>query len=129
MQIGAKHYHRHGGYLLKHAQLPGFTQLQQRALALLVRGHRRSLPGLAFQAFEPSFGELILRLLAVLRLAVILHRSHNDADTPVVKLRVQEDGLVLAVGEAWLQSHPLSKAELAVESRQLAQAGIALRVC
>jgi exopolyphosphatase / guanosine-5'-triphosphate,3'-diphosphate pyrophosphatase len=50
--IAPRHYHRHGAYLLQNADLTGFSQGEQTQLALLVRGHRRSFPGLAFRAFE-----------------------------------------------------------------------------
>lgn len=126
--IDAKHYHRHGAYIVKHSDLAGFSRVQQSALALLVRGHRRSFPGLAFHAFDAQLADKLKRLVALLRIAAILERSHSDADSPQVALRVAGDTLHLACGEQWLAQHPLSRRELEVETSQLAAAGLALIV-
>jgi exopolyphosphatase/guanosine-5'-triphosphate,3'-diphosphate pyrophosphatase len=126
VHISARHYHRHGAYIVKHAELPGFSEHQQRILALLIRGHRRSMPGLAFRAFDPELAHQLLRLVALLRLAVILERSHNDDDSPAVTLSVDSDRLHLDCGPGWLDAHPLSHRELQVEIEQQASAGIHL---
>jgi len=128
VHISAKHYHRHGAYIVKHAELPGFSDHQQRILALLIRGHRRSMPGLSFRAFDPELAHQLLRLVALLRLAVILERSHNDDDSPVVSLSVDGDTLGLDCGPGWLHAHPLSHRELQVEVQQQASAGIGLEL-
>jgi exopolyphosphatase/guanosine-5'-triphosphate,3'-diphosphate pyrophosphatase len=126
VHISARHYHRHGAYIVKHAELPGFNDEQQGLLALLIRGHRRSMPGLAFRAFDPDIAQQLLRLVALLRLAVILERSHHDAESPQVSLQVQGNRLELDCGPGWLASHPLSLRELQVEVGQQRTAGIEL---
>ena len=126
VHISARHYHRHGAYIVKHAELAGFNQMQQSVLALLVRGHRRSMPGLSFRAFDPAMETKLLRLVALLRIAVILQRSHNDADMPNVALSVDSNQLTLDCGEGWLAAHALSYSELLVEQNQQATAGLEL---
>jgi exopolyphosphatase/guanosine-5'-triphosphate,3'-diphosphate pyrophosphatase len=126
VQISARHYHRHGAYIVKHAELPGFSSHLQSVLALLIRGHRRSMPGLAFQAFDPQLAHKLLRLVGLLRLAVILQRSHSDADSPQPLLTVDDNEVQLDCGNGWLAAHPLSHRELIVEQRQQATAGIQL---
>ena len=126
VQISAKHYHRHGAYIVKHAQLPGFSNHLQSVLSLLIRGHRRSMPGLAFQAFDPQLAHKLLRLVGLLRLAVILQRSHSDAESPQVVLSVDDSAVQLDCGRGWLAAHPLSHRELMVEQQQQATAGIQL---
>lgn len=128
MHISARHYHRHGGYVIKHAELPGLSDQEQSILALLIRGHRRSLPGLSFRAFDPTLAEKLLRLLALLRIAVILERSHNDADSPKFEVEVVQDGIELQFTDQWLATHPLSRRELEVEAEQLGSAGLVLSV-
>ncbi len=127
-QISTRHYHRHGAYIIKHAELPGFADWQKNMLALLIRGHRRSLPGLAFQAFPASAVEQLQRLVALLRIAVILERSHNDADSPAVSFSVVERRLDLTLPPGWLQAHPLSARELEVERDQLEGGGFTFAV-
>src|SRR3954469_13358471 len=45
LDIAHARYHNHGGYLLANADMPGFSRLQQRALAALVAFPRRKLDG------------------------------------------------------------------------------------
>ncbi len=126
VHISARHYHRHGAYIVKHADLPAFSEAQQSMLALLIRGHRRSMPGLAFRAFDPLQARQLLRLVVLLRLAVILQRSHDDRETPDLCLNITASGVELDCGHGWLKAHPLSLKELQVEQQQLAGAGIEL---
>ena len=125
LTVAPKHYHRHGGYLLQHADLPGVTAQQQRELALLVRAHRRALPLLAVGGMAE---ERLLRLLILLRLAVIMHRGHDDADPPRPRLAVSERNLELGFAGGWLRRHALSARELEVEIAQLAEGGWCLAV-
>ncbi len=43
MAISHKHFSRHTAYLLRHADLPGFSQDEQELLAVLALGHRGKL--------------------------------------------------------------------------------------
>lgn len=128
VSINARHYHRHGGYVIKHSALPGFSETERSMLALLVRGHRRSMPGLAFQAFDPGSAERLLKAVILLRLAVILERSHADAASPEVELVVAGRHLTLGLPTGWLAAHPLSARELEVEAQQLTSAGFSLHL-
>ena len=126
--VAPRHYHRHGAYLLAHSDMRAFSQAEQDQLALLVRGHRRAFPGLAFRAYQPDTRGHLIRLLALLRVAVILHRGHSDEDEPTVEAGASECKLSLTFAPGWLESHPLSARELEVEAAQLAHAGIALEI-
>ncbi|MEM7098764.1 MAG: Ppx/GppA phosphatase family protein [Pseudomonadota bacterium] len=126
--INSKHYHRHGGYVVKHAQLPGFTDLDRNKLAVLIRGHRRSLPEMAFRAFSADHQTFLMRSAALIRIAVILHRSHSDRDPPQVHAEVDQQAILLKLGDGWLERHPLTLAEMGVEIEQLARVGIQLRL-
>lgn len=126
MHVNARHYHRHGSYVLKHAELPGLDVQERDILALLVRGHRRSMPGLAFQAFDPALADTLTRLVAVLRIAVILERSHSDDETPAFNVVVLDQGIGLEFAGSWLTRHSLSERELTEEVAQLQSVGIEL---
>ena len=41
LDVSHSHYHKHGAYLLEHADMPGFPQEEQRILAAVVGAHRR----------------------------------------------------------------------------------------
>lgn len=126
VHIAARHYHRHGAYVVKHTEMPGFSEHQQSVLALLIRGHRRSMPVLAFRIFDTDEASTLLRVVALLRIAVILERSHSDEDTPTVTLQTSVSRIALGFADNWLASHPLSLRELQVEAEQQALAGLEL---
>jgi len=128
-QIAAEHYHRHGSYVISNGALRGFSRQQQSQLALLVRSHRRSFPALAFGQFEAVHGLRMMRLAALLRLAVILERSRDDNESPEpVGARVDDSTLFLELPQGWLAAHPLSRSELAQEQQQLLAAHVELHL-
>jgi exopolyphosphatase/guanosine-5'-triphosphate,3'-diphosphate pyrophosphatase len=128
MVVAPRHYHRHGAYLLQHSDMRAFSHAEQDQLALLLRGHRRAFPGLAFRAYDDDIRGCLVRLLALLRIAVILHRGHSDGDTPPIEAHASGNRLSLTFPEGWLGAHPLSARELEVEVDQLARAGIELEL-
>ncbi len=128
--ISPQHYHRHGGYMIRHTAMPGFSELQKSMLALLIKGHRRRMPGLAFQSFPREISQPLIRLVALLRIAVILRRSHDPQEVLMPRLRISGGDLEilhLDCGADWLRQHPLSARELEVEKQQLATAGLHLK--
>jgi exopolyphosphatase / guanosine-5'-triphosphate,3'-diphosphate pyrophosphatase len=127
MAIAPRHYHRHGAYVLQNSDLKAFSRTEQGQLALLVRGHRRSFPGLAFRAYEAAVRVDLERLLALLRIAVILNRSHSDDHVPAVDVAVAGNELQLTLPDGWLAVHPLSAQELEVEAAQLRGSRLQLR--
>ncbi|MEQ8860637.1 MAG: Ppx/GppA phosphatase family protein [Pseudomonadales bacterium] len=126
--VAPEHYHRHGAYLLQNSDLRAFSQAERDQLALLLRGHRRSFPGLALRGLDDDVRAELVRLLALLRIAVILNRSHTDTDVPAVAASAAAETLRLTLPDGWLAAHPLSAKELTVEAAQLADAGIRLEV-
>jgi exopolyphosphatase/guanosine-5'-triphosphate,3'-diphosphate pyrophosphatase len=51
----------------------------------------------------------------LLRLAVLLHRSHSREDIPWNSLKASNGSLELELPEYWLAAHPLTQADLATE--------------
>ena len=49
--ISHSSYHKHGEYIIKHCDLQGFSQTDQKLLATLVRAHRSKLSLLTFDDF------------------------------------------------------------------------------
>jgi exopolyphosphatase/guanosine-5'-triphosphate,3'-diphosphate pyrophosphatase len=126
--VSHRHYHRHGAYLLQNSDLRSFSGAQCEQLVLLVRGHRRAFPGMALRAVDSDVREDLLKLLAVLRLAVIVNRSHGDAHVPALYAVTDGLALRLTLPDGWLAAHPLSAKELEVEAVQLASAGLDLHL-
>ena len=95
-------HHKHGHYLVLNAGLPGFRHRELVIIALLVRGHRKSIqsPGALGALLKPRDEERILRLAAFLRIAEQLEVGRARAVTGIdcaiagdtVTLRVRAHG-------------------------------------
>jgi exopolyphosphatase/guanosine-5'-triphosphate,3'-diphosphate pyrophosphatase len=104
-------FHKHGAYILQHADMPGFSSREQQDLALLVFGCRGGLAKLA-GALEPD--DMRARLLA-LRLAVLFHHARRPIDAPRLVLLIDGDGFRFRVPRRWLAAHPQTAHLLAKE--------------
>ena len=125
MDIAHTHYHRHGGYLLAHLDMPGFSWPDQFQLACLVRSHRRKFP----VESEPLLQEKhLLRLAALLRVAVILNRSRSKKPLPHITATAASGLLTLKIPKKWLAKHPLTSLNLEEEAAYLSASPIALQV-
>lgn len=129
MDIAHSQYHKHGGYLLRYMDMPGFSSWDQRRLAALVRAHRRKFPA-SEASFSGSEGTRLLRLAVLLRIAVVLHRNRGTRPLPHVGLAISEDRghVVLSLPTAWLRRHPLTRLDLKQEAGYLEAVPLKLTV-
>ena len=67
------------------------------------------------------------RLSALLRLAVLLHRSHEAEDIPRLDAMADGNTLALRLDKRWLDARPLLRADLAGEPEDFQGLGIQLR--
>ena len=121
-------YHKHGAYLLQHADLAGFSRNDQETLAALVLAHRGKLSVERLRSVYRGPVEPVLRTAVLLRLAHRLCRSREP--TPIGG-RLHLDGetqLVLEVPAGQLDGRPLTRADLADEARMLRRVGLTLAV-
>ncbi len=128
LAVAYSDYHQHGAYLVANGELPGFSQDGQAFLAAMIHNHRRRLHAELFAEMPEGWGEMGLRLSLLLRLSVLLHRSRQSEALPGLKLTATDSSLSLSCPEGWLTRHPLSRADLGVESRYLASVGIDLNL-
>ena len=126
--IAHSQYQVHGAYVLAHSDIAGFSQQEQRVLASLVRTHRRGIGKSAFDAIPDRLLLATRRKAALLRLAVLLHRSHEEMALPELRLVAEGDRLVLSVPKRWLDARPLLHADLSAEPEPLAALGISFSV-
>ncbi len=112
-------YHKHGAYIIENSDLMGFSKAEQNALSLLIRFHRRKIDMTAFEHMTKAERIHLLRLLSLIRLAVLIHRGRHRVDLNNLKLKAKEDQLVLQVDEQWLEENPLTSAELSAEADRL----------
>jgi exopolyphosphatase/guanosine-5'-triphosphate,3'-diphosphate pyrophosphatase len=124
LDIAHGHFHKHGAYVIENADLPGFALDEQELIATLVRAHRRKLPVELFEEKPRSW----LRLAVLLRLAAALNRSRaGEVPTPELELDGKRS-LELRFPPGWLAEHPLTAADLELETRYLAPAGFDLDI-
>jgi exopolyphosphatase/guanosine-5'-triphosphate,3'-diphosphate pyrophosphatase len=121
-------YHRHGAYIAANSDMPGFSRQDQQLLALLIETHRRKPSRDAFDALPADVQGPALRLCALLRISVRLHRSRAPRPTPAVRLYARREQLRLEFDGDWLAAHPLSRADLEEEVSQSRALGIELIV-
>ncbi|HEV8695836.1 MAG TPA: exopolyphosphatase [Lysobacter sp.] len=126
--IAHSQYHVHGSYVVENSDIAGFSQQQQRFLAALIRTHRRNIPKSAFDALPDRLLAPVRRSAALLRLAVLLHRSHENGEIPRLDLRADGNQLTLTVSKRWLEARPLVKADLYGEPEDMAGLGIQLNI-
>ena len=127
LDISHSHHHRHGAYLLAHADMPGFPHHEQQLLAAIVGGHRRKLQPAAFDDLPPPWHVLAAHLAVLLRLAVLLHRGRGPRSLPEVGLAARGRALELTFPRGWLAEHPLTALDLEQEAEYLSVAGYRLK--
>lgn len=124
--IAHSQYHKHSEYVVKHADLQGFSQTDQRMLAAMVRLHRSKFSINAFDELPSVFVEPVQRLAILLRLACLLHRSRDPELEPAVKIEVDRRSVQLSFPRKWLADHPLTRADLEQEASHLRAVQISL---
>ncbi len=128
LDISHDSYQRHGAYVAEHADMPGFPRAEQRFLAVLIGGHRFGIDATTFDALPATWREAGLRLLLILRLAVLLNRSREAALRAPVRLGADGRRLAISIDPEWLADNPLTLADLERERDFHAQAGYTLDI-
>jgi exopolyphosphatase / guanosine-5'-triphosphate,3'-diphosphate pyrophosphatase len=126
LDIAHAHYHRHGAYVLENADMPGFPREEQLVLASLVLAHRRRFERTMFRSLPQAWQRPGLRLSILLRLAALFHRSRTAESLPELRLRVQGRTMRLQLPGSWLDSNPLTLADLEREREYLDEADFKL---
>ena len=119
IDIAHSGYHKHGAYIVENSDLLGFSTDEQRLLALLIRGHRRKFPVEQLKECPDYARGALVKVLLLLRLAVLLHRSRSRDPLPAFEVGATKKGLSLTFPAGWLEQHPLTQADLAEELRLL----------
>ncbi len=104
-------YHRHSGYILENADMPGFSRTEQARLALLARAQRGALVKVPEFA-AGSVSEHDRLLVWLLRQAVILCRSRAEPRLPDLKVELNGKRIRLDLPEGWLARRPLTQRAL-----------------
>jgi exopolyphosphatase/guanosine-5'-triphosphate,3'-diphosphate pyrophosphatase len=121
MAIAHEDYHRHSTYVVEHSDLPGFSERERHAIAILVLGHTGSLKKLD----RSDFGNGMLQRLVCLRVAAIFAhgRSATAADAT---MRKRGGGFLLKVSRNLRSEKPLTAALLDEEIERFQKWGVEL---
>jgi exopolyphosphatase / guanosine-5'-triphosphate,3'-diphosphate pyrophosphatase len=81
--ISHSSHHKHSYYLIRNAELLGFTELELEVIANIARYHRKSKPKKKHEPYynlpHKQYQLMVRQLSAILRLAVALDRRNKDA--------------------------------------------------
>jgi exopolyphosphatase/guanosine-5'-triphosphate,3'-diphosphate pyrophosphatase len=124
ISIAHSGYHKHSAYIVEYADMPGFSTMEQKTLALLMRAQRRSLHKFPLPTIEDDRCLLVL----ILRLSILFKRNRSDNGIPHLGLKRENNEFQLELQKNWLDDNPLTEAELANEVIYWQQVGINLKL-
>ncbi|MFV8816206.1 exopolyphosphatase [Haliea sp. E17] len=124
MAISHKHFNRHTAYLLRNADLPGFSQEEQELLAIITQGQRGKVDTLLLDAIAAARHKRLVYLLAILRLAGRFKYVEALEQLPDLNVEAGDSSLALAFPEGWMDAHPLTVSELEQEQGYLSKLGL-----
>jgi exopolyphosphatase/guanosine-5'-triphosphate,3'-diphosphate pyrophosphatase len=129
LMIAHNQHHRHGGYVLKNMDLPGFSRQEQGALSIMVRLHRRKYHPELIEENVYVRSDALGLMTRLLRLGVLFNRGRTPIELPRIEVHVDSSQfMTLGIADAWLADHPLAAADLEQEAGLLRAAGYALRI-
>ncbi len=121
-------HHKHGAYVVENADLMGFSNAEQALLAALIRAQRGRFPVQDLLSMPPRLARRAVDLAVALRLSVLLNRGRRPDPLPELSLERRGKTFSLHLPAQWLESHPLTVADLEGEREALAEGGLKLRV-
>jgi exopolyphosphatase/guanosine-5'-triphosphate,3'-diphosphate pyrophosphatase len=124
LSIAHAQYHKHSAYVLSHADMPGFSRMEQQRLARIVLAHRGKLAKVQDAGIEGSDWMLVFAL----RVATLLARSRTDVRVPLLRAGMDEAGFALDFSQTWLDENPLSADALESEAGHWKAIGMKLAV-
>lgn len=128
LSVSHAQYHKHGDYLLRNADMLGFSRKDQNTLAALVRNHRRKICLQATGTMQAQEHKRYTYLLTILRLAVLFHRTRGSSEIPELNISAGEDQILIRLSTRWLDENPLTDTNLHDEIRLLTTIGINLHI-
>lgn len=88
LAIGHSSYQKHSSYLLKYADMAGFSRTTQEKLSLLVRYHRRAIRADDGERIIKTGGKGLLYLAVLLRMSVLVHHGRSDIAKQQLRLYI-----------------------------------------
>lgn len=111
LSISHNGYHKHSAYIVTHADMPGFSRLDQARVAALLLGHAGKLGKLSVNTDYIDW-----RMLFSLRLAHVMCRRRDDDPLPDISVSESASGFMVRVPKAWAEKNPLTQYGLEKEA-------------
>lgn len=128
LSLSHSSYHQHSAYLTEASDMAGFSRQEQIFLATMVGLQRRDIPEDYNARLPKRLRKALQTTLICIRLAWIFCRSREDEAIPAFRIRLDDSTIYLALQEQWMDTHPLTVADLEYEQQALAVTGLKLRV-
>lgn len=122
LDISHDGFHRHSAYIAENADLPGFPRSEQKLLSFLVAAQRSYIDRKRLRQLPEVWHEKALRIAILLRLAVLLNRNRSPLEISGLRAEASGTRLRLHFPENWLDTNPLTVADLAREQKYIAAA-------
>ncbi len=119
--VGISHarYHKHGAYIISESDLPGYSQQEQQALANLILRHRRKFTQSTGYRFTKAIQQELDKLAILLRFAIVLHHDRKEGDMPIFTMKAKAKSIHIEFLPGWLDSRPLTLANMQLEAEFL----------
>jgi len=128
LAIAHTQYHVHSTYIVENSDLFGFSRDEQKWLSILVRLHRKKINNDLLKEIPSTKRHFYRQLLFVLRLGVLLNRSHLDDGLPKFKFGMDDKEINFTCPGDWLNQQPLIKTDLEKEASYLKSIGYQLNL-
>ncbi|MCB1691619.1 MAG: exopolyphosphatase [Pseudomonadales bacterium] len=128
LHINAKSMRRHSAYILQNAEMPGFNREEQDLLATIVRFQRKRIQKSEANEFLDYAPAEVTRLIALLRLGILLNFQRQDKVLPAMRLEAEDDTLRLVFPDNWLDGRPIFRSNLEREHESVTALGLSLIV-
>jgi len=117
-------YHKHSAYIVRNADMPGFSKMEQEQLSALVLAHRGSLKKIQPLIEDAADWDAVMAL----RLAALLYRSRADITLPTLGIKADGKSYNLNIDRAWLADNPLTVTALREEMGEWKTVGYELGI-
>lgn len=122
--ISLRRHQYHSAYLAEHSVMPGFSRSTQESLAFLLLW-QRGKPLIAAWERQSIKKQ---RTAVLLRLAVRMSRGRSSRPIDFRGAEVDGPNMFLVFEPGWMERHPMTRADLEKEVRQLQNVGYRLSI-
>jgi exopolyphosphatase/guanosine-5'-triphosphate,3'-diphosphate pyrophosphatase len=115
--------HKHAAYIVEHADLPGFTNREQRLISTIVLAQKGNLRKVREALGEPDLARAVLAL----RLAAVFMHARVDGDLDGLRVRMK-NRIEIDTPRGWLKQHPTVAAWFDKEAAAWGEVGVGFQV-